>query len=38
VAQLGDQASAADLTIVTAEDLTSAVTELTGEPGYPGPQ
>src|SRR5215472_10587821 len=38
VAQLGDQASAADLTIVTADDLTAAVTELTGEPGYPGPQ
>ena len=37
-AQLGDQASAADLTIVTAADLAAAVTELTGEPGYPGPQ
>ena len=37
-AELGDQASAADLTIVTAADLAAAVTELTGEPGYPGPQ
>jgi SpoVK/Ycf46/Vps4 family AAA+-type ATPase len=37
-AQLGDQASAADLTIVTAADLAAAVTELTGEPGYPGPR
>ena len=37
-AQLGDQASAADLTIVTAADLAAAVTELTGEPGYPEPQ
>jgi len=33
VAELGDQASAADLTIVTAADLTTAVTELTREPG-----
>jgi SpoVK/Ycf46/Vps4 family AAA+-type ATPase len=38
VAELGDQASAADLTIVTAADLTTAVTELTGEPGLPGLQ
>jgi SpoVK/Ycf46/Vps4 family AAA+-type ATPase len=33
VAELGEQASAADLTIVTASDLTAAVTELTREPG-----
>jgi len=33
VAELGDQASAADLTIVSAADLTTAVAELTGEPG-----
>jgi hypothetical protein len=33
VAELGDHASAADLTIVTAADLAMAVTELTGEPG-----
>src|SRR5215471_7471089 len=33
VAELGEQASAADLTIVTAADLTAAVTELTREPG-----
>jgi SpoVK/Ycf46/Vps4 family AAA+-type ATPase len=33
VAELGDHASAADLTIVTAADLALAVTELTGEPG-----
>ena len=33
VAELGEQASAADLTIVTAADLTTAVTELAGEPG-----
>jgi SpoVK/Ycf46/Vps4 family AAA+-type ATPase len=36
VAELGDLASAADLTIVTAADLATAVTELTGEPGQPG--
>jgi len=33
VAELDEHASAADLTIVTAADLTSAVTELTREPG-----
>jgi SpoVK/Ycf46/Vps4 family AAA+-type ATPase len=33
VAELDDQASAADLTIVTAADLTTAVSELTREPG-----
>ncbi len=33
VAELGDQASAADLTIVTAADLTMAVQELAREPG-----
>jgi SpoVK/Ycf46/Vps4 family AAA+-type ATPase len=33
VAELGEQASAADLTIVTAADLTMAVTELNREPG-----
>ena len=33
VAELGEQASAADLTIVTAADLAAAVTELTREPG-----
>ena len=33
VAELDEQASAADLTIVTAADLTTAVTELTREPG-----
>jgi len=38
VADLGDQASAADLTIVTAADLTTAVSELTREPDRPGPQ
>jgi SpoVK/Ycf46/Vps4 family AAA+-type ATPase len=38
VAELGDQASAADLTIVTAADLTTAVSELTREPYQPGPQ
>jgi SpoVK/Ycf46/Vps4 family AAA+-type ATPase len=36
VAELGDLASAADLTIVTAADLATAVTELTGEPGQAG--
>jgi SpoVK/Ycf46/Vps4 family AAA+-type ATPase len=35
VAELGDHASAADLTIVAAADLATAVTELTGEPGQP---
>ena len=33
VAELDEQASAADLTIVTAADLTTAVSELTREPG-----
>jgi len=33
VAELGEQASAADLTIVTAADLATAVTELAREPG-----
>jgi hypothetical protein len=33
VAELDEQASAADLTIVTAADLTAAVRELTREPG-----
>jgi hypothetical protein len=33
VAELGEQASAADLTIVTAADLAMAVTELAREPG-----
>ena len=33
VAELDEQASAADLTIVTAADLTTAVRELTREPG-----
>jgi hypothetical protein len=33
VAELDEQASAADLTIVTAADLATAVTELTREPG-----
>jgi SpoVK/Ycf46/Vps4 family AAA+-type ATPase len=35
VAELDEQASAADLTIVTAADLTTAVRELTREPGPP---
>jgi hypothetical protein len=32
VAELGEHASAADLTTVTAADLAAAVSELTGEP------
>ena len=35
VAELGEQASAADLTIVSAADLATAVTELAREPGPP---
>ena len=33
VAELGEQASAADLTIVSAADLATAVSELAREPG-----